>query len=131
MIVVDASAVIELLLRTDRGEKVATYALAPDERMHAPHLLDLEIGQVLRRLVQMREITAARGREALADFADLLIERSPHHPFLARIWELRDSLTAYDAAYVALAEGLGRALLTCDSKLAHSHGHRARIVLIE
>ncbi|MGB6452072.1 MAG: type II toxin-antitoxin system VapC family toxin [Steroidobacteraceae bacterium] len=131
MIVIDASAVIELILRTELGEKVEEWALAPDERLHAPHLLDLETAQVLRRLVQLKEIPLARAREALEDYTELFIERSAHQPLLRRIWELRESLTAYDAAYVSLAEALGVAVVTCDAKLARSHGHRARIELIE
>jgi predicted nucleic acid-binding protein len=131
LIVIDAAAVLELLLRTDRGKRVEARALAPDERMHAPHLLDLEVTQVLRRLVQLKEMTPARAKEALDDHAALLIKRAPHHDMLPRIWELRESITAYDAAYVTLAEALDAPLLTCDAKLARSHGHRARIELID
>lgn len=131
MIVIDASAVIELILRTRLGEKVEARALVPEERLHAPHIVDLEVAQVLRRLVQLDEIPRARAQEALEDYADLLIERSAHLPFLQRIWELRDSQTAYDAAYVSLAEALDAPLITCDARLARSHGHRAKIELIE
>ena len=131
MIVIDASAVIELVLRTEVGEKVEARVLAPEERLNAPHVLDLETTQVLRRLVHLKEIPLARAREALQDYADLFIERSAHQPFLPRIWELRDSLTVYDGAYVSLAEALDVPLVTCDAKLARSHGHRAEIELIE
>lgn len=106
-------------------------ALAASERLHAPHLLDIEIAQALRRLVQRQEITARRAEQALADYAQLLIERHVHQPLLERIWQLRDALTAYDGAYVALAEALDAPLLTCDAKLARSHGHRATIELTE
>ena len=131
MIVVDASAVLELLLRTEKGETVQARALAPDVRLHAPHLLDVEIAQALRRLTQLKEITATRAVAALDDHAALLITRSAHRELLRRMWELRDAITAYDAAYVVLAEALDAPLLTCDGKLARSHGHRARIELIE
>ncbi|HEY8051410.1 MAG: type II toxin-antitoxin system VapC family toxin [Steroidobacterales bacterium] len=131
MIVIDASALLEILLRTSRAERLMERALAASERLHAPHLLDIEIAQALRRLVQRQEITARRAEQALADYAQLLIERHVHQPLLERIWQLRDALTAYDGAYVALAEALDAPLLTCDAKLARSHGHRATIELTE
>ncbi len=131
MIVIDASAVIELILRTELGEKVEERVLVAQERLHAPHLLDLETPQVLRRLVQLKEIPLVRAREALEDYMELFIERSAHQPLLPRIWALRESLTAYDAAYVSLAEALDVTVITCDAKLARSHGHRARVELIE
>lgn len=130
MIVVDASAVLELLLGTERAERVAARLLAPDERLDAPHLLDIEVGQALRRLAQLNAITVLRAEEALADFASLVIERHAHRELLPRIWQLRDSLTAYDAAYVALAEALDAPVLTCDAKLGRAHGHRARIEVV-
>ncbi len=129
--VIDASAVLELVLRTVPGERVAARALRVDEQLYAPHLLDVEVAQALRRLAALKEITAERGREALADFSSLLIERLGHQELLPRVWELRVSLTAYDAVYVALAEVLEARLLTCDGKLARAHGHHALIELIE
>jgi len=131
LIVIDASAVIELVLRTALGEKAELRALAPQERLHAPHLLDLEVAQVLRRLTQLREITAARAQEALDDYTGLLVERTAHRALLRRVWQLRDSMTAYDGAYIALAEALDAPLLTCDGKLARAHGHRAKIELLQ
>jgi predicted nucleic acid-binding protein len=130
LIVIDASAAIELVLRTELGERVELRALDPDERLHAPHLLDLEVAQVLRRLTHLKEITAARAHEALDDYDGLLVERSVHSDLLRRVWELRDSMTAYDGVYVALAEALDAPLLTCDARLAGSHGHRATIELL-
>jgi predicted nucleic acid-binding protein len=99
-------------------------------QMHAPQLLDIEITQVLRRLVRQKEITAPRAEQVLEDLSDLLIERHDHQELIQRIWQLRDSLSAYDGAYVALAEALAAPLLTCDGKLAGAHGHRAKIELI-
>ena len=131
MIVIDASTVIELILRTELGEKVEARALAPEERLHAPHLVDIEVTQVLRRMVQLKAISAARAQEALDDHSELLIDRAAHRELLPRIWQLRESLTAYDGAYVALAEALDAPLLTCDAKLARSHGHHARLELVE
>jgi predicted nucleic acid-binding protein len=130
LIVIDASALLELLLRPERNERLAERATSPSERLHAPHLLDIEVTQALRRLVRLKEITPARAAEAIDDSRGLFIERHAHLPFLDRIWQLRGSLTAYDAAYVALAEALGAPLLTCDAKLARAHGHDATIELI-
>jgi predicted nucleic acid-binding protein len=130
VIVVDASAVLELLLGTDRAERVAARILAPDERLDAPHLLDIEVAQALRRLVQLNGITVRRAEQALDDFAGLVIGRHSHRELLPRIWQLRDSLTAYDGAYVALAEALDAPVLTCDAKLGRAHGHRARIEVV-
>ena len=101
-----------------------------DQSLHAPHLLDLEIVQVLRRYRRNGELQAARAAEALEDLRDLPLVRYPHAPFVPRIWQLRDSLTAYDAAYVALAEALEAPLITRDSRLASAHGHRAKIELL-
>jgi predicted nucleic acid-binding protein len=131
LIVIDASAVLELLLRTDKGIKVQGRALVPRESLHAPHLIDIEVTQTLRRLVHLKEIRADRGKQALEDHVALNIKRAEHSVFLERVWVLRDSITAYDAIYVVLAEVLDVPLITCDAKLARSHGHRARIELLE
>ena len=130
MIVVDASAVIELLLGTERAGPLGARLLAPQGRLQAPHLIDIEVVQTLRRLVQLSAITPRRAAQALDDFAGFVIERHAHHDQLPRIWELRESLTAYDGAYVALAEALDAPLLTCDIKLSRSHGHAARIEVV-
>jgi predicted nucleic acid-binding protein len=105
-------------------------AFEGSEQMHAPQLLDIEITQVLRRLVRQKEITVARAELALQDLADLVVERHAHQALIPRIWQLRDSLSAYDGAYVALAEALAAPLLTCDAKLAGAHGHRATVELV-
>ena len=131
MIVVDASAVLELLLRTDKGTKGEERVLNSEESLHAPHLIDIEVTQTLRRLVSHREITAARAKQALEDHVALNVKRAEHKGLLDRVWTLRDSVTAYEAAYVVLAEILDAPLITCDAKLARSHGHKARIELIE
>jgi predicted nucleic acid-binding protein len=98
--------------------------------LHAPHLLDVEVAQVLRRYAARGELTAARGVEALADLAAFPLTRYPHDLLLARIWALRENLTAYDAAYVALAEALRAPLVTRDERLASAPGHRATIELV-
>lgn len=130
MIVVDASAALETLLRTEACAAVDALLFAPGETLAAPHLLDLEVAQVLRRYVAAGEITPARGRAALDDLADLPLERYPHDLLLSRIWALRDNLTAYDAAYVALAEALDAPLLTRDRRLAGAAGHGAKVELV-
>jgi predicted nucleic acid-binding protein len=130
LIVVDASALIEILLRTERADRLMERAFSGSEQLHAPQLLDIEITQVLRRLVRQKAITPSRAVQALEDLANLLMERHDHQPLVQRMWQLRDSLSAYDGAYVALAEALAAPLLTCDAKLAGTHGHRAKIELI-
>lgn len=90
---------------------------APGETLHAPHLLDVEVAQVLRRYVRSKDILPERGAEALADLASLPINRYPYFVLLPRIWQLRHNLTAYDAAYVALAEALDATLVTRDRAL--------------
>lgn len=131
MIVVDASTVLELLLGATTAPDIQTRFFEPGESLHAPHLLDLEIAQVLRRYVLNGELAPRRGKQALTDFADFPIIRYPHALFLPRIWALRHNVTAYDAAYVALAESLPAPLITCDTRLAAASGHRAIIELLQ
>lgn len=130
MIVVDASAVLEVLLRTPAAAAVEGRVFDPGETLHAPHLLDLEVVQVLRRYATTGEVAPDRCRAALGDLADFPLNRYPHDFILPRIWELRANLTAYDAAYVALAEALDAPLLTRDQRLAAAPGHHARIELV-
>ncbi|MBW4090544.1 MAG: type II toxin-antitoxin system VapC family toxin [Proteobacteria bacterium] len=130
MIVTDASALLELLLHTPAAGAVEARLFAPRQTWHAPHLLDIELAQVIRRYVAREEITAARGRAALDDLALLPLHRYPHDILLPRVWELRRNLTACDAAYVALAEALDAPLLTRDHGLATAPGHRARVELV-
>lgn len=129
MIVLDASAVIEALLRTPAAEAIEARLFDPRETLHVPHLLDVEVAQVIRRYAANGDIDRQRGGEALADLSDLPLRRYPHDFLLPRVWELRNNLTAYDAVYVALAEVLDAPLLTRDRRLARAAGHRARIQL--
>ncbi len=130
MIVLDASAALELLLNTPAAARVARRVLDPRESLHAPHLIDLEVAQVLRRWERKGELALARALEAFDDLADLPLTRYPHQMLLPRIWGLRDNATAYDAAYLALSEVLGATLVTCDSALASVPGHTARVEVI-
>ena len=130
MIDVDASAVLEALLRTPAASAVERRLFQRSETLHAPHLLDVEVAQVVRRYAANRDIDGERGRMALADLADLPLRRYPHDFLLSRVWDLRNNLTAYDAVYVALAEALDAPLLTCDKRLAAASGHQARIELV-
>lgn len=130
MIVVDASAVLELLLGTARGSAVAAHLTTTTEPIAAPHVVDLEVAQVLRRLQAAGVISVPRARQALEDHRSLGWLRFDHAALLDRIWELRKNLTAYDAAYVALAEASSSPLLTCDAKLASAPGHSATVVLV-
>jgi predicted nucleic acid-binding protein len=108
---------------------VGRVLFAASQTLHAPHLIDLEITQVLRRYVSSASISADRGTEALSDFLDLPLTRYPHIVLLTRIWEMRHNLTAYDAAYLALAEALDAPLITRDRALART-GSRPQVELI-
>ena len=130
MIVPDASVVLEVLLRTEAAIALENRMLNPTELMCAPHLLDVEVAQVVRRYCLLAELTSERGEEALRDFADMPIERFSHAPLLPRIWELRNNLTAYAASYVALAETLGCTLITRDLRLAKSPIHTASVEVL-
>jgi len=127
VIVLDASTVLEILLQTAAGAPIAERLLTSDSSLHAPHLLDVEVAQVLRRFVAQGEVPEARARQALAALADFPIERYSHTILLPRIWALRQNLSAYDAAYVALAEVLGATLLTRDARISRAPGLAARI----
>jgi predicted nucleic acid-binding protein len=131
LVVIDASAAVELLLNTATGQRLAARFRTPEVTLHAPHLIDIEVTQALRRFVQRGALPEERGRLALEHFALLDVNRYAHEPFLARIWALRDNVTAYDAAYVALAEALGAPLLTGDRRLAGAPGLGADIHLVE
>src|ERR1700726_769951 len=130
MIVVDASAVLEALLRTPAARAVERRLFEPSQTLHAPHLLDVEVAQVVRRYAANGEIDVERGRMALDDLVDLPLHRYPHDLFLPRVWDLRNNITAYDAMYVALAEMLDAPLITRDKRLAASTGHHALIELV-
>ena len=123
MLVVDASAVAELLLRRPAASHVEQHLVAHGFDLHAPHLLDVEVLSALRQLAASAEAAPARADAALTDFIDLPIERYPHDVLVPRVWELRDNFSAHDATYVALAEALVAErvpLLTADARLARA-----------
>jgi predicted nucleic acid-binding protein len=130
VIVLDASAAIELLLASRVGRDLAQRIADPRVSMHAPHLLAVEVAQVARRLAATGVLTQARAAQVIDDLGALGIAHYEHEPLLSRMWALRENLTAYDAAYVSLAEVLEAPLLTLDSKLANAPGHHAQVELL-
>src|SRR5262245_15216988 len=100
MIVLDASAAVDWLLQTTVGQRIEKRIYSHNESLHAPHLLDLEVIQVLRRLTREGIITPRRAEEAIDDLLDLRVTRYPHFVLLPRMWKLRHNLSAYDAAYL-------------------------------
>jgi predicted nucleic acid-binding protein len=130
MIVLDASALVELLLGTESGRSIASRIADPEVALHVPHVADLEVAQTLRRFVRDGDLDAEASSSALENLQALDVQRHAHEPLLGRIWALRENLTAYDAAYVALAEVLDATLLTCDAKLSRAPGVAVRAELI-
>ncbi len=119
MIVLDASAVVDLLLSTPpHAARVRARIVAEKGEVAVPHLVDVEVGQVLRRFVRAKAMSASRAKDALTDLGDLPFQRHPHGPLLGRAFDLRDNVTIYDAVYVVLAAALDVPLLTRDARLA-------------
>jgi len=130
VIVLDASVVLEVLLRMPAGVAVEERLFEPEESLHVPHLVDVEVAQVLRRYALAGEVETGRCRAALDDLAGLPLTRYPHDFLMSRVWDLRGNLSAYDAVYVALAEALDAPLLTRDRRLANAPGHGARVEVV-
>ena len=130
MIVVDASALLELLLQTPLGARIEARLFRGEDELHAPQLVDVEVLQGLRRLVRTGEVSSRRAEEVLVDLADLELHRHPHLDLADRAWKMRDNISAYDAMYVALAEAIDAPIVTCDRPLANASGHRATIEVV-
>jgi predicted nucleic acid-binding protein len=128
VIVVDTSAMISALAGSPPDPDLVA-RLGDDGDLHAPHLIDIEMLNALRRLVATGSLTLERASDVRLDFGDLTILRYPHHPLADRMWDLRHNITAYDAAFVALGEALKVPLITCDGRLASTSGHEATIEL--
>jgi len=128
--VVDASALVHYLLESDIGRRVE-HRLRGSRLLDVPHVVDLEVASAFRRLDAAGIVSSRRAQQALEDLLGLPLKRYPARVLLPRVWELRRTLTAYDASYVALAEALSAPLVTSDGRLARSHGHRAEIDLVQ
>ena len=128
--VTDASALLEVLLQMPAARAVEHQLFDSGRTLHAPHLLDIEVAQVIRRRAVGGGIDDQTGRAALRALTDMPIQRYPHDVLLPRVWELRGNLTAYDAVYVALAEMLDAPLLTRDRRLADAARRFARCQLV-
>jgi predicted nucleic acid-binding protein len=127
MIVLDAFAAVDWLLRTAAGQRMEHRIYSHSKTLHSTDLFNLEVAQVLRRLVIESAISVRRAAEAIDDLSALRISRYRHDVFLPRIWHHRNNLSACDAAYVCLAEDLAAPLITRDNRLATAPGHTARI----
>jgi predicted nucleic acid-binding protein len=127
VIVLDASVVVELLTNGPLADSVRRKLVLVNESLVVPHLLDIEVASALRRFAGTTRIDSHQSDRYLAGLASLPAERYAHTPLLGRVWELRHNFTAYDAAYIALAEATNSVLYTCDAKL--SKGHRAEVLL--
>ena len=126
MIVLDASAAVTVLLNLGAvAPRVRERMDGADDGIHVPHLFEVEVMNVLRRYARGHGLSARRGAEVLEDLTAMRITRYPHTALLPRVWELRENVTAYDAAYVALAETLDVPLVTMDARLARASGTRA------
>ena len=127
MIVLDASAAIELVLNTVAGKRINDRIADEPEAIHVPHLIDVELIHVIRRFVMRDVIGVARGETAIRLWRLLDVQRHDHEPFMPRIWQLRNNLSAYDATYVALADALSATLITADRRLSAAPGTGIRV----
>lgn len=125
MIVLDASAAVVALVNGGQARRILA-----EETLHAPHLVDAEVSSALRRLVGNQTLSAGDGLRCVEVWQRIGVIRYPAAPLLGRVWELRDTVTAYDAQYVALAEILGCALVTADGRLSRAPGLRCVVTVV-
>lgn len=130
MIVLDASALVELILGTPAGRLVAARIADPAEGLHVPHLADVEVLQALRRYVRQGDLDSREAEAAIEDLRSLDLQRHAHEPLLDRVWDLRKNMTAYDAVYVALADALDAVVLTCDRRLSRAPSMSRRVLFV-
>jgi predicted nucleic acid-binding protein len=129
LIVVDASVVVTALADDGQDGDRARQRIR-GERLAAPHLIDIEVTAAWRRLVAQGALDDRRAQFAMTDLLALRLDRVLHGPLLERCWELRENLTVYDGAYVALAEILQVTLLTADSRVEKAPGPRCPIEVL-
>lgn len=130
MIVVDASVLVAFLVEPGVSGQVRAAFARHDDDLHAPAHVDLEVLSALRRLTAAGRLTTPRATAAVEDFLDLPLVRHGVEPLTPRVWALHAHVSPYDAAYLALAEALGTALLTCDGRLARTHGSTVRVEVV-
>ena len=128
MIVIDASAEVAVLLNVGPDvEGIRERVARPGETLHVPHLFEIEVLHALRGLSLRGTISPERSDLALSRLSDTQFTRYPHTTLMGRVWDMRENLTAYDAAYVALAEALNAPLVTTDARLAQAPGIHAEV----
>jgi predicted nucleic acid-binding protein len=130
MIVLDASAVVDLLIKPTAETSGLRARIRAASTVYAPHLMDAEVTNAIRKHILHGRIDQLSARRALRRLAVMRVKLWPHRPFLGRALALRDQLTAYDAIYVAMAEATGATLVTRDARLARVTGHRARVEVV-
>jgi predicted nucleic acid-binding protein len=132
LIIIDASAEVAILLNIGKDvERIRNRIARPGETLHVPHLFEIEVLHALRSLTLRGTVSSERARLALDRLRDTRLVRYPHTALAERIWEFRENLTAYDAAYIALAEALDAPLVTTDARLARASGTRAAVEVYE
>lgn len=130
MTVIDASVLIEYLTEGEHAAQARAVILAHGDALRAPHLIDAEVGHVLRRAVACGRLHESAASAAVVDLAELPLRRAAHLGLLARAWELRENVSFYDALYLALAERLDEPLITLDARLSRAPGVRAQIIVL-
>lgn len=128
--VLDASVVVEIVLASNAGKAAMATLVASNAVLHAPELLDVEVLHVLRKAALRQQLTTHRAEQAVRVLQALPVTRHAHSPLRKRCWQLRANLSAYDATYVALAEGLGARLYTRDARIAQVTGLGATIHVV-